>query len=140
MNYNNYKKMTTTELGRYGEDIAVKYLRDKGFRILERNFRYSHRELDIIADDATNLIFVEVKARTNHNNELYHYKHRPGDAVNLTKQRFIISAARHYMRTHDTHHKYPRLDVIEIYFSPYQRFGKPVIERVHHIENAFWPH
>lgn len=131
-----YTKLSTTELGRYGEDVAAKYLMEKGFRIIERNFRYSHKEIDIIAENNTTLIFVEVKARTNHNNQLYHYGHRPCDAVNKQKQRLVASAVLHYLKLNPTN-KGLRIDVIEVFLSPYQRFGKPMIERVHHIESAF---
>lgn len=131
-----YTKHNTTELGRYGEDVACKYLADKGFRIIARNFRYSHKEIDIIAENDTTRIFVEVKARTNRNNQLYHYGHRPCDAVNKQKQRLVESAVLHYLRLHPTN-KGLRMDIIEVFFYPYWRFGKPVVERVHHIESAF---
>ena len=131
-----YTKLNTTELGKYGEDVASKYLNEKGFKIVARNFRYSHKEIDIIAESDTTRIFVEVKARTNYNNQLYHYGHRPCDAVNKQKQRLLESAVIHYLRLNPTN-KGLRMDVIEVFFLPYSRFGKPVVERVHHIEGAF---
>ena len=129
------KNTSTTECGRYGEDIAAKYLQNKGYRILARNFRYSHRELDIIAENEKWIIFVEVKTRTNRGNNLTKYG-PPGRAVNLKKQRFIVSAANHYIRLHRPG-KWPRLDVIEIVLSPEKKFGKQIIESINHMEGAF---
>ena len=132
---NTDKKTNTTECGRYGEDIAVKFLQSKGYKILARNFRYSHRELDIIADNDQWIIFVEVKTRTNRGDNLTKYG-PPGRAVNLKKQRFIVSAANHYIRLNRPN-KWPRLDVIEIILSPNKRFGKPIVENIKHMEGAF---
>ena len=55
--------------GRKGEDIAVKYLKDKGYRILKRNYRTRFGEIDIIAKRKKKLIFVEVK----YGNSKYHF-------------------------------------------------------------------
>lgn len=130
-----YKSTTTTECGRYGEDVAAKYLQSKGYKILARNFRYSHRELDIIAENDQWVIFVEVKTRTNRGDNLIKYG-PPGRAVNLKKQRFIVSAANHYIRLNHPN-KWPRLDVIEVFLSPTKKFGKPIVEKINHMEGAF---
>lgn len=129
------KKLTTAEIGKYGEDVAVKYLQQKGYRILARNFRYSHREIDIIAENDMWTAFVEVKARTNSGTNFERFG-PPRKAVTLQKQKFIISAANHYIRTyHPT--KWPSLDVIEVVFSPGTRFGKPIVESINHMERAY---
>ena len=53
------------ETGKLGEDMAAKYLEDKGWRVLERNFRHRVGEIDIVAEDPRGeLVFVEVKTRT----------------------------------------------------------------------------
>src|SRR3989344_6550689 len=49
---------------RLGEEIAAKYLLDKGYKIIERNFRKGYGEIDIIAIDKDTLVFIEVKTRT----------------------------------------------------------------------------
>lgn len=49
--------------GKDGEDIAAAFLLKLGYKILERNFQFGHSEIDIIADDANEIVFVEVKAR-----------------------------------------------------------------------------
>ncbi|WIK65311.1 YraN family protein [Gleimia hominis] len=57
-------KRTRYALGRAGEDAAANYLRDTlGWRILERNYKRKHCELDIVADDGTQLVVVEVRTR-----------------------------------------------------------------------------
>lgn len=52
-------------IGKEGEEIAAKFLTQKGFEILERNYQYSHGEIDIVAKDNGVLVFVEVKTRLN---------------------------------------------------------------------------
>ncbi|MGP3954737.1 YraN family protein [Nonomuraea sp. 3N208] len=52
------------ELGRQGEQLAVTYLEAKGMKIIERNWRCRHGEIDIIAEEGPNLIVVEVKTRS----------------------------------------------------------------------------
>ena len=51
------------EIGKFGEDIATKYLQKKGYKIIERNFSCKQGEIDIIAKKHNTIIFVEVKAR-----------------------------------------------------------------------------
>lgn len=53
------------DIGKEGEEIAAKYLTEKGFEIIERNYHYSHGEIDIVAKDKGCLVFVEVKTRLN---------------------------------------------------------------------------
>ena len=54
------------ELGKWGEEYAVGYLRDKGYEIIQQDWRIGHRDIDIIArtPDRTTVVFVEVKTRT----------------------------------------------------------------------------
>ena len=51
------------DFGAQGEDIAIDYLRRKGYVILDRNWRSGHREIDIVARKDDTVVFVEVKAR-----------------------------------------------------------------------------
>ena len=126
---------TSTAIGRLGEDAAAEYLLTEGYAIVERNYRYSHREIDIIAENENRLIFVEVKARTDNGRNLERYG-RPGDAVTKRKQKLLSEAAFFYLRTHEVK-KVPRLDVIEVYFYPSTDGKTPTIKRIHHIKNAF---
>lgn len=79
-------------LGKRGEDIACRYLEDMGHKILERNFRSGHLEIDIISYDPEGIHFVEVKARQKS------IQAPPQDNVDIAKQRRIAKAAVNYMR------------------------------------------
>lgn len=126
---------TTTSIGRYGEDIAADYLVSNGYTILERNYRYNHREIDIIARTEQSLVFVEVKARTDNAHNMYRYG-RPGAAVNRQKQRLISEAALYYMHEKKIRMR-ARIDVIEVYFYPAYNGQLPRVKRIHQIKNAF---
>lgn len=78
-------------LGRKGEQLAVELLQQKGFEILDTNWRYDRKELDIIAKDDRFLVIVEVKARTI---ECYE---DPADAMTDGKIRNILEATEAYM-------------------------------------------
>ena len=113
------------ELGKMGEDLAVQYLTDKGYEILERNWRNIHKEIDIIAKEGDDLVIVEVKARqTDEYGE-------PDIAVTKRKQRMLIAAANAYILKNNLDVS-TRFDIISIVF----KNGEPVIE---HIEDAFLP-
>jgi len=113
-------------LGKIGENIAIHYLKDKGFSIRERNWRYKHKEIDIIAEDNGTLIIVEVKTRGQDRN-LY-----PGDIVPNSKQRYLINAADAYIRKHEIETE-TRFDIIFVFFDNNLQF------EVQHIERAFYP-
>lgn len=82
------------ESGKIGEDAAVKFLRRHGFEIIERNYRGTRYEVDIVAREGGVLSFIEVKTRA------------PGkslsgaESVGREKQRRIAQAAQHYLMTH----------------------------------------
>jgi putative endonuclease len=78
-------------LGTRGEDMAVRFLKRKGYSILERNFRCPAGELDIIARDGGTLVFVEVKTRAD---SLFGH---PLEAVHSRKRRKMKTAALHYL-------------------------------------------
>ena len=54
---------THNDLGHWGEDLAAEYLQDKGYIILERDWKSGHRDLDIIALDGDTVVFVEVSRK-----------------------------------------------------------------------------
>ena len=113
------------ELGKRGEELAAQYLTEKGYEILERNWRNKHKEIDIIAKDGESLVIVEVKTR-----QTDEYGD-PDIAVTRQKQWRLISAANAYVFQNkldiDT-----RFDIISIVFHD----DEPIIE---HIEDAFLP-
>ncbi|MBU4360921.1 YraN family protein [Candidatus Parcubacteria bacterium] len=84
---------TNKQLGAQGEDLAVMFLLQKNYLILERNYYIQSGEIDIIAQDkeADDIVFVEVKARTN--NEYG----SPEDAVDEAKRHFLERAAERYL-------------------------------------------
>lgn len=113
------------DFGKLGEDLAVNYLIEKGYEVLERNWRNIHKEIDIIARDGKFLVIVEVKTR-----QTDEYGN-PDTAVTRKKQRLLISAANAYLSRNNMDIE-TRFDIISIVF----RDGKPVID---HIEDAFVP-
>ena len=128
--------MSTTDIGRLGEKIAVRYLRRNGYKILERNIHQSHNEIDIIATDKSYIVFVEVKTRTTKGGDTYLPYGSPAASVTKSKQMRIISAANQYIsRNSRLRHvkKQPRMDVIEIYL---EKENNKLI-KLNHITNAF---
>ena len=82
------------ELGKWGEEMAAEYLQQKGYRIIERDWRSGARDIDIIAQapDRSTLVFVEVKTRKSEVLML------AADAVNPTKARNIALSANNYVK------------------------------------------
>ena len=113
-------------LGRWGEDQAVKYLRKKRFKIVERNFTCRMGEIDIIARDKDFLVFVEVKTK-------FGNRHLPPRySVNKRKQRQIIRVAGYYLKRLDKPDVRCRFDVIEIIAG-----GGKRPEKIVHLPGAF---
>ena len=116
---------STREKGTVAEDIAVNYLKQNGYEILDQNWYNHHHELDIIARKNKLIAIVEVKSLASN------YMREPFQSVNHNKQRSIISAANAYIRRHNINDDV-RFDIISIIMSK----NEPQIE---HIENAFYP-
>jgi putative endonuclease len=117
--------VTTRERGAEAEDIAINYLLNQGYEILDKNWYNHHHELDIIARKDGILAVIEVKSLSS--NAI----REPYESVNRNKQRMIISATNAYIRRHNINDDV-RFDIISILF----RNNEPQIE---HIENAFYP-
>lgn len=113
------------ELGARGEEMATDYLKDKGYRIKERNFRYGKGEVDIIAEESGTVVFVEVKTRSNTTYGA------PREAVTPYKQEMLRKTATYYLLHKSVPNTCGRFDVIEILF---QGDGK---YKLTHIRNAF---
>ncbi len=117
---------STAWLGDFGERVAADWLRAKGCRILARNFRGPRRgEVDIIARDQKQLLFVEVKTRREGT------RIRPLDAVNKTKQSLIERGANAWLKQLGTRDLPWRFDVIEVHVE------EGVKPRVNHVKDAF---
>ncbi len=113
------------DLGKAGEQLAVEHLEAKGFVILERNWHFSHKEIDIIARERNDIVVIEVKTRRAPVREL------PEQAINKQKRQFLIAAANAYIKFN----RIPlevRFDVVNVVYE----YGLPVIS---HIRNAFFP-
>lgn len=97
------------EIGNEFEDVAAAYLEDGGYAILERNYRNKLGEIDIVAKEGRDLVFIEVKYRLNLE------KGDPAEAVHDQKQRRIRNAARGYLYQHRLGEDVPcRFDVVAI--------------------------
>ena len=113
------------ELGKKGELIAQEYLRNQSYTILHVNWRHGRREIDIIAEGADCLVFVEVKTVSS---ELYGW---PEKKVNFHKMRHLHAAAAVYLDKMTQPPPAIRFDIISITF---QRDGK---HDLLHMEDAF---
>jgi len=82
------------ELGKWGEDLAAAYLQEKGYVILERDWKSGHHDLDIVAKEGNTLVVVEVKTRRNR------IFGDPEEAIDYKKRRSLLSAINHYVKTH----------------------------------------
>lgn len=102
------------ELGKWGEQVAADYLKAKGWRILHRDWKYEHKDLDIVCIDnkTDTLVFVEVKTRSTE------YWGDPTDAIDLKKKNNMINAATAYLRKYGLFGKVWRYDSIAIVGSP----------------------
>lgn len=95
-------------LGRTGERLAAQALMERGYRILEQNFRCSYGEIDLVAEDEHDLVFVEVKTRRGTAYGL------PEEAVTLRKRRKLVEIATYYLDLHATSERAWRIDVIAV--------------------------
>lgn len=129
-------EITTTELGRFGEKAAADYLKKKGYRILEKNFRAGKNEIDIIASRKKEIVFVEVKTRTLSALGDLPYGN-PLEAVDTPKQKRTLAAASAYLCKSETE-QMPRFDIIEVYLKHRGGLFRALsVERICHIEDAF---
>ena len=109
-------------IGKWGEETAVEYLKQKGCEVIGQNVRTPYGEIDIIARQGNMTIFVEVKTRTSNKMGL------PEESITAKKREHMIACAEHYAAEHEIDHW--QIDVISIE-------GKPGTEPViTYFENA----
>ena len=113
------------DLGKLGEDMATQYLIKKGYSIVERNWRTGNLEVDIIAMTRTEVVFVEVKTRSDDTFM------NPEDAVDWQKRRNLTIAANHYIHYKKINLE-PRFDIISIIINDFRK-------EITHFEDAFLP-
>lgn len=114
------------DMGRKGEAIAVDYITDKGYRILDTNWRHGHKEIDIIARLNDEIVVIEVKTRAEN------YAEEPWEAVTPSKIRNIVEVADVWLRINHVDLE-TRFDVISILIN---KDGSHTLE---HFEGAFIP-
>jgi putative endonuclease len=119
--------LSKEELSKEGEQLAADFLEEKGFEIIERNYRYGHGEIDIIALDPKDnfTVFVEVKTRQNL------YFGEPEYAITKKKQQQVKKVAELYLYDKEIEQIDCRFDVVTILL---EDEDKPVIN---YYENAF---
>ncbi len=108
------------ELGKWGEDTAAEFLQRNGYQIIERDWKSGRRDIDIIASDGSEVVFVEVKTRRN---RLYG---DPEEAVDYHKLQSLRLAINHYIKSHRINCDV-RLDIISIVG---MIGGKPEIDHI----------
>lgn len=111
------------ETGQKGEEIAASYLQNKGFVILEKNWRFKNLEADIIGTLNKTLVIAEVKTRKSN------YFGEPETFVNKQKQKNLIKAAHEYIQRNKLDLEV-RFDIVSILLSDNQM-------KINHIEDAF---
>ena len=99
-------KTPSANTGSEGENAAAVMLRRMGWRILDRNWRSGHLELDIVAEDNDVLVFVEVKTRSKHGMQ------RPYEALNAVKKERLQRAAQAWLAEHDAWDRACRFDLV----------------------------
>jgi len=117
-------KMQKKELGKQGEEIAIRFLKKKGYRILIRNYVCKMGEMDIIARDKDTLVFIEVKTRAST------AFGPPQLAVNSTKQMQLSKVALYFLKEKALEDVKARFDVVAILLRPER-------EEVELIKDAF---
>lgn len=110
--------------GKSGEDKAVRFLKDNGYRILIRNYRTKLGEIDIIAKDKNTVCFVEVKTRLNNKFGL------AVESIIPVKQRQMIKTATLFLKKNNLLDKGARFDVVSV-------MGEGEEEEIKLIKNAF---
>ncbi len=100
--------MSKIAKGIKGEGEAVKFLRSKGYKIVEKNYRCIHGEIDIVALDGETVVFVEVKTRTSERFGT------AAEAVDAKKQRHIINASCAFLAEKRVDDPYVRFDVVTV--------------------------
>ena len=100
-------------VGKLGEDETIRRYGELGFTAVARNLHISHNEIDLILENETHLVFVEVKTRHASPESRTRYG-RPAAAIDKGKRERMRKAAEDYLREHPTQ-KQPRIDVSEVY-------------------------
>ena len=112
--------------GRAGEELAAAFLTEKGLQVMERNFRCTSGEIDLVCVDGESLVFVEVKTRSGD------MRGEPGEAVGAAKKKRLVRAAALYLSRNKAWSRPCRFDLVSIRFL----HGETVVEHWEDIINV----
>ena len=113
-------------VGKKGEELAQKYLKENGYSIIETNYRCHFGEADIIAMKDKEIAFIEVKTR---GQEIYG---NPAESINYIKRKHIYKVAEFYAYKNKIMDAQISLDAIEVYVLDNKK------TKIEHIKNAIW--
>ena len=122
------RKTFCRRIGDIGEDIACEYLSSLGYNIIARNVQFSHKEIDIVAEDNDYTVIVEVKTLSCTQSYAQSEGKRASNQIDREKAYNVMSAARSW-HMHNYSGRAPRIDVIEVYLGD----NPP---KIVHLENA----
>ena len=117
------------DIGHIGEDATCDYLRERGYTIVARNWKLGNIEIDIIAENADYIVFVEVKTRTSRFGGV-----NPEQYVDEQKKKFMTVAGNGYIK-HNRIEKKLRFDISGIVLNRTTQ----QVDDIHYYENAFTP-
>lgn len=119
--------MKRREVGVLGEKLAKDFLKKKGYRIRQTNFRCRHGEIDIIADKKEYLVFIEVRTKTSAGFG------SPEESITFAKKDKLVASALAYRNIHQNLPQSWRIDFVAVELDP---SGKAI--RIEVIENAIY--
>ena len=105
---NLFRSKINKSKGKIGEDLACKFLKKSGYKIVEKNYRSRYGEVDIVANDSDSLCFIEVKARSSTNYGL------PEEFVDKKKQQKIVKTTLLYLEKKNENSKNIRFDIVSV--------------------------
>jgi putative endonuclease len=118
--------MERKQTGIQGEKLARDFLKKKGYRVLETNYRCQQGEIDIVARQRDNLVFVEVRTKTSLDFGT------PQESITAAKRQHLERSAYHYLNSHPDSPPMWRMDFIAVELD-----AKGKLQRIEHLENAF---
>ena len=114
-----------TRLGSWGEELATQFLEDRGYRILTTNYRCVYGEVDIVAQEGEELVFVEVRTRRS---ETFG---SPEESLSRAKVRRLVATCQHYLGRCAGEDTGWRVDLVCVYLGQGRR-----LQRIQHLRHA----
>ena len=119
-------KKYNKDIGDYGENLALDYLKKNDYDVICKNFRTRNGEIDIVCKFKDIIVFIEVKSRYSYNFGF------PSEAVTYLKQKQIINISKYFLLKNKLFNYNCRFDVIEVYFNKNNN-----LYNINHIKDAF---